>query len=72
MTDMKVNYRRTISEQREREHQRKLKEREEMLSKMSDEEREKYIEDEQKRIKDALGIMAMAQSFIKDSPYSKL
>ena len=69
---MKVNYRRTISEQREREHQRKLKEREEMLSKMSDEEREKYIEDEQKRIKDALGIMAMAQSFIKDSPYSKL
>ena len=69
---MKVNYRRTISEQREREHQRKLKEREEMLSKMSDEEREKYLEDEQKRIRDALGIMAMAQSFIKDSPYSKL
>ena len=69
---MKVNYRRTISEQREREHQRKLKEREEMLSKMSEEEREKYLADEQKRIRDALGIMSMAQSYLGDNPYSKL
>jgi hypothetical protein len=72
MTDMKVNYRRTVSKQREREHQRKLKEREEMLSKMSDEEREKYLEDEQKRIKDTLGIMSMAQAMLGDNPYSKL
>ena len=69
---MKVNYRRTISEQREREHQRKLKEREEMLSKMSDEEREKYLEDEQERVRNALGIMSMAQSYLGDNPYSKL
>ena len=69
---MKVNYRRTISEQREREHQRKLKELEDVLSKMSDEEREKYLEDEQKRIRDALGIMSMAQSYFGNGPYSKL
>lgn len=69
---MKVDYRRTITKQREEEHKRKLKEREEMLSKMSDEEREKYLEDEHKRVRDALGIMSMAQSYLSDSPYYKL
>ena len=69
---MKVNYRRTVEKQRESEHQRKLKEREEMLSKMSDEEREKYLAEEQERIRDTLRIMSMAQSYLSDSPYSKL
>ena len=69
---MKVNYRRTISAQREKERQQKLKEREEMLSTMSDEEREKYLEDEHKRVRDALGIMSMAQSYFGNGPYFKL
>lgn len=69
---MKVNWRRTVERQREEAHQKKLKEREDMLSKMSDEEREKYLEEEQKRIRDALSIMSMAQSYLSDNPYSKL
>lgn len=69
---MKVNYRRTISAQREKERQQKLKEREEMLSAMSDEKREKYLEDEHKRVRDALAIMSMAQSYFGNGPYSKL
>jgi hypothetical protein len=39
---------------------------------MSDEEREKYLEDEQERIRNALGIMSMAQSYFGNGPYSKL
>lgn len=69
---MKVNYRRTVSEEREREHQRKLKEREEMLSKLSNEEREKYLADETQRARDALKTLGIVQAMLGDNPYSKL
>lgn len=66
---MKVNYRRTVEKQREEAWDARQKEREELLSKMSDDEREQYIEDEQERIKDSLSILSY---FGQNGPYSKL
>ena len=72
MIDMKVNYRRTVEKQREKIHQERLEERKRMLDSMSYEEREKFFKEENERVKSALATMTMAQSFLKDSPYSKL
>lgn len=69
---MKVNWRRTVERQREEAHQKKLKEREDMLSKMSYEEREKFLKEENKRVKHALMTMGFAQTMLSDTPYSKL
>lgn len=69
---MKVNYRRTVEKQREAEHQEWLRKRQEKLDAMTPEEREQFLFDEEQRAKDALATMALAQSMIGDSPYSKL
>lgn len=69
---MKVNYRRTVEKQREEAHQEWLRKRCELLEAMTEDEREEFLEDERRRVNEALSTMAMAQSFIKDSPYSKL
>ena len=72
MINMKVNYRRTFEKQREEAWEKRQKEREEFLNKMSPVEREIYLLNEKKRVEEAFQTMAMAQSFLKDSPYSKL
>lgn len=69
---MKVNWRRTVEKQREEAWEKRQKEREEFLNKMSPEERELYIADEKKRARDALKTLGMAQAMLGDSPYSKL
>lgn len=69
---MKVNYRRTVEKQREAEHQEWLRRRQEKLDAMTPEEREQFLFDEEQRAKDALATMALAQSMISDSPYSRL
>ena len=69
---MKVNYRRTVEKQREAEHQEWLNERQEKLNSMTPEEREQFLFDEEQRAKEALATMALAQSMIGDSPYSKI
>ena len=69
---MKVNYRRTVEKIREETHQEYLRRRCEMLEAMTEEERERYLEDERKRVSEALSIMSMAQSYLGDNPYSKL
>lgn len=69
---MKVNYIRTVEKQRQEVWDKRQKEREEFLSKMSIEERETYLANESQRAKDALKILGMAQSMLGDSPYSKL
>ena len=69
---MKVNYRRTVKKQREAEHQEWLNERQEKLNDMTSEEREQFLFDEEQRAKEALATMALAQSMIGDSPYSKI
>lgn len=69
---MKVNYRRTVEKQREAEHQEWLNERQEKLNDMTSEEREQFLFDEEQRAKEALATMALAQSMIGDSPYSKI
>ena len=66
---MKANYKRTVEKQIQEAWDARQKEREEMLSKMSDEERKQYIEDEQERIKDNLSILSY---FGQNGPYSKL
>ena len=71
-TDMKVNYRRSYNKQKEVEWEKRQREREEFLNKMSPEEREIYILKEKKRAMDALKIMVMAQTMLSDNPYSKL
>lgn len=72
MINMKVNYRRTIEKQREAEHQEWLRKRQEKLDAMTPEEREQFLFDEEQRAKDALATMALAQSMLGDSPYSRL
>lgn len=72
MIDMKVNYRRTVEKQREAEHQEWLRKRQEKLDAMSPEEREKYLEDETQRARDALKTLGIAQAMLGDNPYSKL
>ena len=69
---MKVNYRRTVEKQREAEHQEWLRKRQEKLNAMTSEEREQFLSDEEQRAKEALATMALAQSMIGDSPYSKI
>ena len=69
---MKVNYRRTVEKQREAEHQEWLNERQEKLNSMTPEELEQFLFDEEQRAKEALATMALAQSMIGDSPYSKI
>lgn len=69
---MKVNYRRTVEKQREAEHQEWLNKRQEKLNRMTSEEREQFLFYEEQRAKDALATMALAQSMISDSPYSKI
>lgn len=69
---MKVNYRRTVEKQREAEHQEWLRKRQEKLNAMTSEEREQFLFDEEQRAKEALATMALAQSMIGDSPYSKI
>ena len=69
---MKVNYIRTVEKQRQEAWDKRQKEREEFLSKMSIEERETYLTNESQRARDALKILGMAQSMLSDSPYSKL
>ena len=72
MINMKVNYRRTVEKQREAEHQEWLRKRQEKLDAMTPEEHEKFIADESRRAKEALSTLALAQSMLGDSPYSKL
>ena len=72
MINMKVNYRRTVEKQREAEHQEWLRKRQEKLDAMTPEEREQFLFDEEQRAKDALATMALAQSMLGDSPYSRL
>ena len=72
MISMKVNYRRTVEKQREAEHQEWLRKRQEKLGAMTSEEREQFLSDEEQRAKEALATMALAQSMIGDSPYSKI
>lgn len=72
MIHMKVNYIRTVEKQRQEAWDKRQKEREEFLSKMSTEERETYLANESQRAIDALKILGMAQSMLGDSPYSKL
>lgn len=69
---MKVNYRRTVEKQRQEAWDKRQKEREEFLSKMSPEERELYILNEKKRAMDALKTLGMAQAMLGDNPYSRL
>ena len=69
---MKVNYRRTVEKQREAEHQEWLRKRQEKLGAMTSEEREKYLDDETQRARDALKILGMAQAMLGDNPYSKI
>ena len=69
---MKVNYRRTVEKQHEAEHQEWLRKRQEKLNAMTSEEREQFLFDEEQRAKEALATMALAQSMIGDSPYSKI
>lgn len=69
---MKVNYRRTVEKQRQEAWDKRQKEREEFLSKMSPEERETYVADETQRARDALKMLGMAQAMLGDSPYSRL
>lgn len=69
---MKVNYRRTFEKQREEAWEKRQKEREDFLNKMSPEEREVYLLNEKKRVEEAFQTMALAQSMLKDNPYSKL
>ena len=72
MISMKVNYRRTIEKQRQKAYEEKQKERERMLDSMSYEEREKFLKEENKRVKHALMTMGFAQTMLSDNPYSKL
>ena len=72
MINMKVNYRRTVEKQREAEHQEWLRNRQEKLDAMTPEEREKYLDDETQRARDALKMLSMAQAMLGDNPYSKL
>jgi hypothetical protein len=69
---MKVNYRRTVDKQREAAHEEWKRKRQEKLDAMTPEEREQFLFDEEQRAKDALATMALAQSMLGDSPYSKL
>lgn len=69
---MKVNYRRSYNKQKEVEWEKRQREREEFLNKMTPEEREIYTLKEKKRAMDALKIMGMAQTMLGDNPYSKL
>jgi hypothetical protein len=69
---MKANWRRTVENQREAEHQEWLRRRQEKLGAMTPEEREKFIADESRRAKEALSTLALAQSMLSDSPYSRL
>lgn len=69
---MKANWRRTVENQREAEHQEWLRKRQEKLDAMAPEEREQFLFDEEQRAKDALATMALAQSMLGDSPYSRL
>ena len=69
---MKINCKRAIEKQRQEAWDKRQKEREEFLSKMSPEEREKYLADEKQRVRDSLKILGMAQAMLGDSPYSKL
>jgi hypothetical protein len=43
-----------------------------MLDSMSYEEREKFLKEENKRVKHALMTMGFAQTMLSDNPYSKL
>ena len=72
MINMKVNWRRTVEKQRQRAYEEKQKERKRMLDSMSYEEREKFLKEENKRVKHALMTMGFAQTMLSDSPYSKL
>ena len=69
---MKVNYIRTVEKQRQEAWDKRQKEREEFLSKMAPEEREKYLADETQRARDALKTLGTAQALLGDSPYFKL
>jgi hypothetical protein len=69
---MKVNYRRTVEKQREAAHEEWKRRRQEKLDAMTPEECEQFLFDEEQRAKDALATMALAQSMLGDSPYSKL
>jgi mevalonate kinase len=69
---MRVNYRRTFEKQREEAWEKRQQEREEFLTKMSPVEREVYLLNEKKRVEEAFQTMALAQSMLKDNPYSNL
>lgn len=69
---MKVNYRRTVEKQRQESYNKKQKERQKMLESMSEEEREAFLEDEKKRVRDSLSLLGSISSYLGDSPYSKL
>ena len=70
--DMKVNYKRSYNKQKEAEWEKRQKEREEFLSKMTPEEREIYTLKEKKQAMNALKTMGMAQAMLGDNPYSKI
>lgn len=72
MIDMKVNWRRSYNKQKEVEWEKRQRERQEFLNKMTPEEREIYTLKEKQRAMDALKTMGMAQAMLGDSPYSKL
>ena len=69
---MKVNFRRTVEKQREEAHQEWLRKRCEMLEAMTEDEREKFLEDERQRVHEALSAMTGIQAALGDNPYSKL
>ena len=69
---MKVNWRRSYNKQKEVEWEKRQREREEFLNKMTPEEREIYTLKEKKRAMDALKTMGMVQAMLGDNPYSKL
>jgi hypothetical protein len=69
---VKVNYRRTVEKQRQESYDKRQKERQKMLESMSEEEREAFLEDEKKRVRDSLSLLGSISSYLGDNPYSKL
>ena len=69
---MNVNYQSTVEKQRQESYDKRQEERQKMLESMSEEERETFLEDEKKRVRDSLALMSSISSYLGDSPYSKL
>ena len=69
---MKVNYRRTVDQQREELHQEWLRKRNEKLEAMTDEEREQFLKEERERVHESLSLAGLIKSGLGDTPYSNL